>query len=308
MSISHYLCLVSGEDPARVSRLHHSTRRRIQVFAVALHLPVAMWAITGYLIASRIFEMHTTQASLVAALCAGIVYLLERLVLGTPKSWAVSCVRVAVGLVVAVLGATAADLVAFQREIEQQLRADGAVRIAADYDQRLAAQKEVLEVRRTEWMQAQAAARCEADGTCGSRVRSTGPVYRELARHAQQLRQDHEAALANLEALKAQREAALADWATSPRALQEAGLLARVEALHTFIRQNPAAQKAWLAVLVLMLALELTVVFVKAVFGETVDDRIEAIREALSRHKAESYLQAMTDPAAGVRELLSSQP
>jgi hypothetical protein len=39
-----------------------------------------------------------------------------------------------------------------------------------------------------------------------------------------------------------------------------------------------------------------------------VDDRIEAVREALSRHKAESYLQAMTDPAAGVRELLASDP
>ena len=308
MRVSSYLCHISGEDPSRVNRMHLCTRRRVQACAIALHLPVAMWTVTGYLIANQVFALEPAMAGLAAGFCAAVVYLLERLVLGTPKSRAVSCVRVAVGLVVAVLGATAADLVAFQREIEQQLRAAGTARITADFDRRLAAQDELVAQRRVEWMQAQATARCEADGTCGSRVRSTGPVYREIARHAQQLRQDHEAALATLEALKAQREAELAEWAVSPRALEEAGLLARVEALHDFIQEHPAAQRAWLAVLVLMLALELVVVFVKAVFGETVDDRIEAVREALSRHKAESYLQAMTDPAAGVRDLLASDP
>jgi hypothetical protein len=56
----------------------------------------------------------------------------------------------------------------------------------------------------------------------------------------------------------------------------------------------------------LVLAMELMVVFVKLVFGETVDDRLDRIREELSRHKAESYLEAMTSPLAGARMLLDS--
>ena len=63
---------------------------------------------------------------------------------------------------------------------------------------------------------------------------------------------------------------------------------------------------AWLLFFVLVLSMELMVVFVKLVFGETVDDRLERIREQLSRHKAESYLEAMTSPLAGARGLLES--
>jgi hypothetical protein len=52
--------------------------------------------------------------------------------------------------------------------------------------------------------------------------------------------------------------------------------------------------------------MELTVVFAKLVFGETVDDRTDRIREQFSRHKAESYLESVTSPLAGAHGLLES--
>ena len=306
MNFSNYLCAVVGESPERVARLHDSTRRRLKTFAIALHIPVTLWAVTGFVIASRVFHMGTLESAGIAAFCAGLIFLLERLVLATPKAWFVNIGRLFIGVVISVLGASAVDLVIFEREVALQLRAAGQARITAEYDKALIQQQAVVNQKKADWMTAQAAANCEADGTCGSRVRSVGPVYQKLAQQAQLLRADYEAAHTRLEALAAERQAALTAWKDSPKALEEAGLLSRVEALHHYTMNNTAALVAWLLFFFLVLAMELMVVFVKLVFGETVDDRLDRIREELSRHKAESYLEAMTSPLAGARGLLET--
>ena len=306
MNISNYLCMVVGETPDRVARLHESTRRRMKTFAIALHIPVVLWAVTGFVIASRVFHLTNWESAGIAAFCSGLIYLLERLVLATPKAWFVNVGRLVIGLVISVLGASAVDLVIFEREIVLQLRVTGQARITAEFDLALAKQQAVVSQKKADWMTAQTAANCEADGTCGSRVRSVGPVYQKLAQQAQLLRQDYDRAHARLDALSVERQAALHAWRESPKALEEAGLLSRVDALHHYTMNNTAALVAWLLFFVLVLSMELMVVFVKLVFGETVDDRLERIREQLSRHKAESYLEAMTSPLAGARGLLES--
>lgn len=150
----------------------------------------------------------------------------------------------------------------------------------------------------------QDAANCEANGTCGSKIRNVGPVYREMAKQAQLLRAEYTAAQAKLSELAADREQALVDWRLSSDATEQAGLLARVEALHQYTMNNPAAFVAWLLFFSLVLFFELMVVLVKLVFGETVDDRIEMIREQISQHKAAAFMEAMTSPVAGARRLL----
>jgi hypothetical protein len=170
----------------------------------------------------------------------------------------------------------------------------------------MAQQITVINQKKADWLAAQEAANCEANGTCGSRLRSVGPVYLQLARQAQLLRRDYESAQARLEQLDSERKANLAAWKDSPRAIEEAGLLARVEALHHYTMSSTAAMVAWLLFCALVLFMELMVVFAKLVFGETVDDRIDRIREQLSRHKAESYLESVTSPLAGARGLLES--
>src|SRR5207244_1860310 len=130
---------------------------------------------------------------------------------------------------------------------------------------------------------------CEANGTCGSRIRSVGPIYRQLARQAEALRQDYESAQSKLVALQSERAQALKEWMASDRAVREAGLLARLQALHQFTNRNPAAVAAWSLFFALVLALELTVVLTKFAFGYTVDDRIAAIREEISHWRAKTY-------------------
>lgn len=304
MRVSSYLCHFVGENPEQAARFHVSTVTRLKAYAIAMHIPLALWAITGYVIAGQIFYLGWWQAGSIALLCATLIYLVERVVLVTPKVWYVNLARLLIGLIMAVIGASAVDLVIFDREVAQQLRKSGEISVRSEYDDAIAAQRAVAESRRHEWVRAQGAANCEADGTCGSKIRSVGPIYRQLVRQAETLRSEYIAASERVDSLEVAKAQALKELEVSEKLISRAGLLARIQALHDYTTTNTAACIAWVLFFMLILFFELMVVLVKLVFGQTVDDHIEIIREQISQHKAIEYLDAITSPVAKAKVLL----
>jgi len=304
--VSPYLCRVIGESPERATRFHLSTIKRTEAFAIAIHIPVLVWAVTGYLIASGVFALEASTSAAIAFGCASIVYLVERLVLATPKSLMMTAARLVIGFVIALLGASAVDLVIFEREIEKQLIVSKRLEIESEHQNRVIAQAELTEQRRLDWQRAQEKASCEANGTCGSRIRSTGPVYRELARHADFLQAEYVAAGAQLTLLRSTKDRALEAFDAAPPSSKDAGLLTRVKALHDYTTSNSIAFAAWAVFFLLVLFFELMVVFCKVVFDETVDDEIEKIRENISQEKARSYRDAVVSPQAGAMALIDA--
>lgn len=305
-NISSYLCHVVGETPQRAARFHPSTVRRTKAFAIAIHIPVLLWAVTGFVIASQIFHQSDVAAAGVAFMCAGLIYLVERLVLATPKAWFVNVSRVLIGLVISILGASTVDLVIFDREISEQLLLTGEATLLAEHDAMLAVQENTMAQKKADWFKAQEAANCEANGTCGSKLRSVGPVYRELARQAELLRQEYMEAQAQLVTSTQNKKQALAQRRTAPPTGDKAGLLARLQALHEYTTQNTAALVAWVLFFTLVLFFELMVVLSKLVFGDTVDDELDRIRERISQQKARDYMEAVTSPVAGARTLITA--
>lgn len=305
MTTSNYLCQIVGESPARVARFHTSSVKRLKAFAIAIHIPVMLWAVTGYVIASQIFMLQIWGAAAVATFCAGLIYLVERLVLAAPKGWLVTISRFVIGFVISVLGASTVDLVIFDREVMQELREAGETRIQAEFDKVAHAQSRVLAQKKSDWLKAQDAANCEANGTCGSKVRSVGPVYRELSRQAEILRVEYMNTQYQLEQINTQRAQAVEKWRAKPDVVAQAGLLSRVEALHQYTMHNTAAFVAWVLFFTLVLFFELMVVFAKLVFGETVDDELDRIREHISQQKARAYMEAVTSPVASAKTLLA---
>ena len=306
MAAYRYFCWMTGEPFERAQKYHDSTRRRLMAFAIALHIPVALWGVTSYLIATRILEVAPAGAWAIAVGCSILIYLVERLVLVSPKSALVSVTRLVIGAMVAVLGAVTFDLILFEREVHQQLNREAQERVVADYAARLQAKTIDVQQRKKDWLEGQRAAECEANGTCGSRMRNVGPVYRELARQVERLRRDYEASLVALSDLDTARERSLQALTHSNAATNQAGLLARIEALQRYVEGNLTARLTWMLLFALVLCFELTVVFVKFVFPETVDDVIERVRESVRTHQATTYEEALKSPLAATRALMQT--
>ncbi|MCG3772617.1 MAG: hypothetical protein JW384_03832 [Nitrosomonadaceae bacterium] len=308
MTISNYLCHLVGESPKRLEGYHASTITRLKTFAIAMHIPLLMWGVTGYLIASQVFNLSQWDASLIALLCVVLIYIVERIVIATPKSWGVNAVRLFIGLIMALIGASAVDLVIFQREVTLQLKVSGEAAIHGEHDALIESQRTLAKNIRAEWVQRQESANCEANGTCGSRLRSIGPIHRQLVQQAEVLRQEHLEASLKTATLELAKSQALEHWRSSNRASEQAGLLARIQALHDYIFNNVAAGVAWILFFLLILAFELVVVLLKIAFGSTVDDHIAQIREEVSRHRATVYMDAVTSPFATAKLLIATEP
>lgn len=304
MNITNYMFHIVGENPEKLSKWHRSTIDRTKAFAIAIHIPVLLWALTGYVISSTIFGLAALPSIAVATFCSLLIYMIERIVLATPKKWYVNVMRLLIGIAIAILGASTVDLVIFDKEVSYQLKKSEERRIANDYENQMAKQSQALLIKKTDWLKAQEAANCEANGQCGSKTKSLGPIYKALKDQANVLQQDYAKAQSELDNLRRDKSLKLDD--AHKNIISESGLLARIEALHQYTLENRAALVGWCLFFSLILFFELMVVLAKLVFGETVDDRIERMREEITQNKAESYLQAVNSPLFQASRLLES--
>lgn len=297
-------CYIIGVDSARLESLHTSTKDRIRTFAIAIVIPAVLWAITGYVIASNIFRFDRIPAIAIGIICALLIYMIERIVIATPKNRHINWVRLLIGFVIALLGSATFDLVLFEKEVSGQLIRAEEARINQDYMEEFARQYSALTQKRLDWLSAQDAANCEANGTCGSKTRNIGPITIQLSKHAETLHQDYLVMQNKIDDLsKDKAEKLLRALENAP---QEAGLLARIDALHQYVWNNKVALIAWLLFFSLILFFELIVVLTKLAFGETVDDRIDRMREQIKQHRVESYMDFQLSPLAAARNLIAN--
>ena len=306
MQVSKYLCIVIGEQFKRVHKLHPSTHKRMTAFALAIHIPVLIWIITGYVISKSIFDISAELSICIGFFFGLTIYIVERIVLATPKNIFVNILRFLIGLTIATLGASSVDLVIFDREIKEQLQVLAKERINENFEKLSSAILETIKSKKSEWLLAQEKANCEANGTCGSKVRSVGPVYRELAQQAEVFRKDYLFEKDKYELLVSKRNNQIEQTESTSKSANQAGLLARIEALHDYTSKNFIAFIAWLLFFLLVLFFELMVVIAKLVFEDTVDDELDRIRESISKQKAKAFAEAITSPTFDARELIQS--
>jgi len=151
-NISNYLCFIVGESPERAARFHASTIRRTKNFAMAIHIPVGIWLVTGFLIAHAVFKLSDALSAAIALGCAGMIYLVERLVISTPKVWFINIGRIAIGFVIALLGASSVDLVIFEREIQEQLLESKRISIVTKHDAQINEQMKLVAQKKEDWL------------------------------------------------------------------------------------------------------------------------------------------------------------
>jgi hypothetical protein len=306
MAISSYLCRVVGESPARVAKLHATTIKRSRAFAIALHIPVLLWWITGFMVAWKIFQLEVAWSAGVAVVCASLIYAIERLVILAPKRRAIAIVRGMIGLLIATLGALTFDLVIFDREVTAQLRDNAQVTIEKNYQEKIAKQEKLVKDRRQAWQAAEDKANCEANGTCGSGIRSTGPIYKNLKEIANFEKTQYLAADAELSRLTQEHSTAVLQLRQGRMVTEQAGLLDRIAAFHQRVMNDWTMLSVAGLFFFFIFMLELMVLFVKQAFGETIDDKIEAIHASIQERKAIDYQQTLLSPMANPRALAES--
>ena len=294
MILTKYLFHVVGENPDDISRLHKETINRIKTYGLAVHIPVMTWMVAGFVIPYLVFDIGIKFSLGIALFCMCIIYLIERIIVATPKGWLVSAFRLALGVLVAVISSFAMDLILFEKEIRQELAETAQVSTALEYDSKIIKKATLVEKKKKDWLVAQAAANCEANGECGSKTRSLGPIYRALKEQSDILRDDYIEETSSYAALLEEKNTNIK--MAKDKVFGESGLLNRAQALHQYVINNNAAFIIYSIFFMFVIVLELMVLSVKLAFGETVDDKIAGVNSQVDQAIADSYLKARTSP------------
>jgi hypothetical protein len=197
----------------------------------------------------------------------------------------------------ALLCAGLVDSVAYRQEIRAMAVQEAAASIRTGIERDEAKQEARVQDKRKEWLDAEAAAACEADRSCGSGRGGTGPIYAAKKALASDLRRDYETEQGKLDTLKADGARALA---TAPGlvAEQDQGLLAGIEYLHRFLQGRPWAMAGWALIFSFVAATELIILLIKASFGMTLTDIGEAMNRKIREARMRAYADCIAPPPA----------
>lgn len=294
MSVSSHPQLGREQSEQRRARKHPTTIKRRWAFTLAILIPIGLWSMSGFMISRTVFELDAWSSAWVSIACGLTISIVEGIVILSPKSPKVTAARMVIGLVMAALGAATVDLVIFDREVTAQLIENAKTRVGVDYDNRIRQQQEEVRLNKADWDRKLASASCEGDGTCGSRQRNLGPRYMALKKEADDAKSAYRQAGEGLLKLKEMREAAIGQISEHSKEVKSAGLIDRLTALHQRIFNSAPAMVVFSLFLILILALELMVLSVKLVFGETIDDKKEEIMATLEESRVKDYLAALT--------------
>jgi hypothetical protein len=295
MNMFRIATFMTGDDYEMLMADTPASRRKVVALSLAMMIPVSIWFVSGYLLASRVLKADTPSALMTAIGCATIVFLMEKLIVMSKGGKGLKIFRVLIGFVLAMLGSLAIEEVVFEKDINamvMQLKGQQALEAAnaakADYEKLngTAGYDDRIRMAETRYEEAEAAVIAEANGTYGTGRRGVGPITDLKERKARARRQE----LDLLYAQKQQWENERSVFADSARAnaltiFESDGLLIRIKALARLVKSDTMMFISYLLFTLLMFSIEFLVVIFKSGWGTTNYERRVAMIDEVGERR-----------------------
>lgn len=120
-------CIILSEDYNSIQKETQSSKRKISILGGAVLVPVFIWFTIGFLFVKDFFHCSLFTSLVVGFLVSFLIYLIERSVVLSTNSNLLNTFRIALGIVVALLGSICLDEIIFKEDIrimKEQLLVD----------------------------------------------------------------------------------------------------------------------------------------------------------------------------------------
>lgn len=174
---------ITGDDYNMLVNDTPASKKKVVMFANALFLPVILWFLTGYGMATQIFHMSMTHGLISGTVAGFIVFLIDRSIILAECCGAISYVRILLGFFVASIGSVIIDEIVFKEDIDHHLaqtleaKVDAErAKVEADYASRLTEVKQNSDIAFQDWKQGVQDVKNESDGSYGTGKYGNGKV------------------------------------------------------------------------------------------------------------------------------------
>lgn len=309
-------CTLTGDDYDMLKGDTPASRRKVVAMSIAMLIPVTVWFLSGYLLASQVLQKGTAVSLATGGCCALLVFLMEKLVVMSKGGWGMRIFRVLIGFIVAMLGSLALDEVVFREDIDTAVARlktthglEAARSAALDYEALNGyadLERRISEAER-QYEAAEDRVIREADGTYGTGKRGAGKITALKDGKARMRRAELDRLLAERNRLDAGKKA----FADTARAQAEASfsehaLLVRIKALAQLVESDPWMMLAYVLFTLLLFCIEFIVIILKASWGMTNYERRVEMMDKVGERRMRAMMgdgSPIYDPAYSGREL-----
>ena len=174
---------ITGDDYNMLVKDTPASKKKVVMFANALFLPVILWFLTGYGMATQIFHMSMTHGLIAGAVAGFIVFLIDRSIILAECCGTIGYIRIVLGLFVASIGSVIIDEIVFKEDIDHHLaqtleaKVDAErAKVEADYGARIGEAQLKSETAFQDWKQGVQDVKNESDGSYGTGKYGNGKV------------------------------------------------------------------------------------------------------------------------------------
>jgi hypothetical protein len=288
-----FFCFLTGAQYNMVKADTPQSRLKVSTFGTALMIPVIMWAIIGFLVSKNVMENSLPLSIIISGICAGLIFLLERIIIMSTANKAMAAIRILLGASVAFLGAIAIDEVVFKKDIDHQLnknmqQSKELVRINGkkDFDEQydMATVKANIDRAKLDYEKVEDDVKKEVVGK-GSGHIGVGRIARLHLQKAYERKADWSRAQAHYDSLLKAQADYIDNKVIEAEKEFEDGLLVRVEALFQLIRQSNSMLIIYIAFTLVMFFLEFMVILVKMNMPESNYERRVKLIEQIGQRR-----------------------
>jgi len=270
-------CIILGENYELLRKSSPNSRMKVNVLSLALLVPTMMWAATGYLLASEIKGFGIKESIGFAVFMMFLVFILESLIVRTPKNKTIKWLRLSLGFLMALIGSIILDEWLFKEDIDKQMAfnkmehiKNETSKIIEESQIEIIRMEEEVRLRKQEWDAALDNATREADGTGGSGNKGVSAITKMKMQVAGQKQLEYEKAAKQLTDLKESVGTRIDERIGEIESLLNIkSLLTRMHAMFSLIFNNAIMFFVWLLITGILFCLEFIVVILKMSWEDT---------------------------------------
>lgn len=284
-------CFMTGDNPDLVDRYDVTSRKKICLQALNLLIPTSIWFLCGFGAVYVILQKPLWLSLFTGVLMATFIFIIDRTIISMPGSWKVNLMRLGIGALMSVLGATIVDLLIFDDEIRNEIaettdRHANSIavlrtqRVQQEVDRQQKTVRELFDL----WKEKEQQYVLEATGKLSGH-RGVDTIARSIKAQAYEFEMKHRTAQQRLDSAQAalsgqlvsEQEAVKSDY-------RQSGILNRINALDAILDRDHVSKWAYYLMTAICLLLELSVILFKILMPQSpYDDKNDKYRALMQK-------------------------
>lgn len=276
---------VLGEDVVALGQFSVKARQKVRTLFTLLLIPAALWFVSAFSAARKIFEVESLWGATLAGLAAaGLIFVVDLSFMRCCADKAARRYRLMIVLLSCSLGSLCLDSVLFHDDISATAKTLQSDRVEKAFEKThpnllgdiVNLENEIADERMRE-QKLEAAFHAEMDGSGGTGYHGVGKVAREKKASWESSRQKLEVLNADLASLYQKRDTKFDK--TKSESPVNGGFLTTIEAMFLTLSKSTEMLVVWVALFLFIILLEYSPLFVKSRFGETDYDQWKTFQE-----------------------------